>query len=233
MATEQATPARISRWLGPLSGLAYVVLINVGNGLAAAGSPDVNASGEENLAYLRSNVGPKVTAGLALELLGFVAFVFFIGYLYRLLRNAEARDGWLSAVALIGGIATVSVKLSSLAAVIAADLRRDVLSADLARTLVDLSGGAFVVSWFTTGIFLLGIAASGLQTAVVPKAICWTGLLLAVGCLAGTVSPFAGPAVLPFVLSMLWTIALSLVLTRRSMRAAPGGQPAKGWAVEL
>jgi hypothetical protein len=53
-------------------------------------SPAPTTSGEEILAHLQGNVGPRVTLALTLELLGFAA-VCFLAYLYRLLHALRPR----------------------------------------------------------------------------------------------------------------------------------------------
>jgi hypothetical protein len=62
------------RRLGAASGVAYLVVSGVGNGMATSGQPGVLASGEEILAWYKANTGPAITVGMGLEWLGFAAF---------------------------------------------------------------------------------------------------------------------------------------------------------------
>lgn len=215
------------RRLGAASGVAYLVVSAVGNGLATSGQPGVLASGEELLAWYKANTGPAVTVGIGLEFLGFAAFMFFLAYLYGVLRDAEGQGGWLATAALGGGLVSVAVKLASYGSIWAAMARRDVLSAEAARTLTDLNSGAFFASWFTHGIFLVAVSAVVLQTGVLPRILGWSGLVLGVGCIAAIMAPTAGPAVVPYLLSGLWLLAVSVVLLRRATREPlPATQPA-------
>jgi hypothetical protein len=215
------------RRLGAASGVAYLVVSAVGNGMATSGQPGVLASGEEILAWYKANTGPAITVGIGLEFLGFAAFVFFLAYLYGVLRDAEGQGGWLATAALGGGLLAVAVKLASYGSMWALITRRDVLSAEAARTLTDLGSGAFFASWFTHGIFLLAASAVALQTGVLPRILGWLGLVLGVGCVVAIMAPTAGPAVVPYLLSGLWVVAVSVVLLRRAGREPlPATQPA-------
>jgi hypothetical protein len=215
------------RRLGAASGLAYLVVSAVGNGMATSGQPGVLASGEEILVWYKANTGPAITVGMGLEWLGFAAFVFFLAYLYGVLRDAEGQGGWLATAALGGGLLTVAVKLASYGSMWALMTRRDVLSAEAARTLNDLSSGAFFASWFTHGIFLLAVSAVALRTGALPRILGWSGLVLGVGCVVAIMAPTAGPAVVPYLLAGLWLVAVSVVLLRRVGREPlPATQPA-------
>lgn len=103
------------------------------------------------LADLQRPTSAVQTVGLTLEILGFTAFLVFLGVLYRTLRRAEGTDGWLAATALGAGLVTVAVKLGSIWPGMAASLRTDELTPDLARTLNDLSGADFVISGYSSG----------------------------------------------------------------------------------
>jgi hypothetical protein len=219
--------ARGLRRLGAASGIAWLMLSSVGNSIATAGEPGLNASGEEILTWYRANTGPAVSVGTILEFLGFGAFVFFLAYLYGVLRDAEGEGAWLATAALGGGLLTAAVKLASYGSMWALITRRDVLSAEAARTLTDLGVGAFFASWFTHGIFLLAASAVALRTGVLPRILGWSGLVLGVGCIAAIVAPTAGPAVAPYLLSSLWLLAVSVVLLRRAgHQPQPATQPA-------
>jgi hypothetical protein len=215
------------RRVGAASGIAYLVVSSVGNGMATSGQPGVLASGEEILAWYKANTGPAITIGIGLEFLGFAAFMCFLAYLYGVLRDAEGQGGWLATAALGGGLVSVAVKLASYGSIWATMARRDVLSAEAARTLNDLNSGAFFTSWFTHGVFLLAASAVVLQTGVLPRVLGWSGLVLGVGCIAAVMAPTAGPAVVPYLLSGLWLVAVSVVLLRRAIREPlPASQPA-------
>ncbi len=52
--------------------------------------------GPDLLDDLSTELSAVNSAGLALEMFGWAALMAFLGYLYRVLRNAESPDGWLA-----------------------------------------------------------------------------------------------------------------------------------------
>ena len=67
----------------------YVLAIMIGNGLYEAGKTGAE-DGPGVLADLQRTTSPVQTVGLALEILGFTAFLVFLGALYRTLRRRGA-----------------------------------------------------------------------------------------------------------------------------------------------
>ncbi|HJZ28425.1 MAG TPA: hypothetical protein VJ370_19265, partial [Streptosporangiaceae bacterium] len=67
--------------LGAVTGAAFVVLILVGNQMATAGSgQSAHPTGDQVLRDAAHQVSSaSVTAGVALEVLGFAAFIVFLG----------------------------------------------------------------------------------------------------------------------------------------------------------
>ena len=80
---------RIFDRCGALTGVAYVLLVMVGNTMST-GSPgpqSAHPTGEQDIANLRWLAGSASgQAGVALELLGFAALVLFVGYLCTRVR---------------------------------------------------------------------------------------------------------------------------------------------------
>jgi hypothetical protein len=174
-----------------------------------------------------------------MEILGFAAFLVFLGYLYRVLRRAEGTEGWAAAVAFGAGLLTTAVKLASATAMLASELHPNQLTPDLARVLNDIGGGGFVISGYLYGIFLLAAAGSGVASRALPR---WLGISgLVVGALtvaagvAGILDPI-GYVPVPFLLCLAWVLVTSIVLTVRAGRqartisddatAVPAGVPA-------
>ena len=75
--------------LGAVTGAAFVILILVGNEMATAGSgQSAHPTGDQVLRDAAHQVSSAdVTAGVALEVLGFGAFLVFLGYLADVLRR--------------------------------------------------------------------------------------------------------------------------------------------------
>src|SRR3954453_21409772 len=158
--------------VGAAGGLAYFVLAFVGNAIATSGSTaDEHSSGAEILADLRAHHGAAFHVGAVLELLAFLALLSFVGYLASVLRRAEGEDGWLWLTALGGGLLTIAIKLGNAAPVLAAVWRADELDATTARTLTDINGFAFYVSFATFAMLVGSTALVALRTGMLSRAI--------------------------------------------------------------
>jgi hypothetical protein len=221
MVSMDGTERMSRRGLLPAAGGAFFVLAGgVGNALAnsgATGDPLVDAGRAVTAIY---------AAGVALEVLAFVAFAFFAAWLVVYLRRYETGGGSLAGTAGIAAAVTLAIKLGSAAPVIAAHQRPGLLTADLARTLEDLNGGAFVISGLTFALFVLAAAASAISGRALPRWLGWTGVVVGA---AGLVTPIIGivdPAdynPVPFMLCVQWTLVVSVLLTVRVARAARVG----------
>ena len=207
------------------SGGIYVVTILLGNGLAEAGNSE-GGDGATVLAELQRGLSPLQTFGLTLEILGFALFLVFLGALYRVLRRTGGGD-WLATTALGAGIATVAVKVASIGPGMTARRRADDLSPELARVLEDLGDASFVISGYTLGIFLSAAALATLVTRLVPRWLAAAGVVIGVLTIAagtaGILDP-AGYVPIPFLLGLVWIVAVSVVL---AVRARPAGDPAR------
>lgn len=207
------------------SGAVYVLAILIGNAMYEAGKGGVQ-DGPGILADLQRTTSAAQTVGLVLEVLGFAAFIVFLGALYRTLRRAEGTGGWLATTALGAGLVTVAVKLGSIGPSMAADRRVEELTPELARTLHDLADADFVVSGYTSGIFVAAAGAAMLATRVLPRWLATAGVVVGVLTIAagtaGVVDP-AGYVPVPFLLGLLWMLVTSAVLALRGPVAADDG----------
>jgi hypothetical protein len=214
-----------SQRLALASGAIYVVLIMIGNTLYEMGKTGAD-DGPGALADLQRTTTAVQTIGLTMEVLGFTALLVFLGALYRTLRHAERSDGWLPVTALGAGLVTVAVKVSSIGPDMAANLRADELTPDLARTLSDLAGADFVISGYTSGIFVAAAAAAALVTRVLPRWLAISGVVVGVLTIAAGTAGIADPAgyvPVPFLLGLLWVLVTSVVLAVRRPGAGDDG----------
>jgi hypothetical protein len=213
------------RRAGAASGLLFVVLIMVGNGIATGNeTADISSSGAAVLADLRANGGAAWQIGVSLEMLGFVALVAFSAYLASALRRAEGEDGWLGGAALASGLLLAAIKLASAAPVLEATWRaRHGLDPETARALVGIGDFAFTVSWLPAAMLVGFTALGALRTGLLPRGMAIAGLAVAVAGLATMPAAIVaeGPGVVPFLLGLLWIAAASVVLTRRASERAP------------
>lgn len=208
--------------LGALAGVAWVVLILVGNGMTESGAPLDDTPAASQAYYQLQQTGSHRFA-IALELLGFCLMIVFIARLYAVLREAEGRGGWLSSLALAGGLTTVAIKLGSGAGMVIG-LSVDDLPAEQAQLLLRLGDGAFLVSAMTSGVFVLGVAGSALVSGLLPKWLAVLGLPIGLLAVFGSLAPSSldgGPGVPGFLLGLLWLAAVSVLLAVRGDGVAP------------
>jgi hypothetical protein len=142
----------------------------------------------------------------------------FLAYLCSLLRSAEGDGGWLSTLALVGGVSGVLLKLASHAPELA--IHRDGIAkgTQLYKALDNSAGAATLVSLYPLAICCAAVAVIALRQRVLPR---WLGIFAAVTAVAlavnaGFVYASFVPALLLF---LLWTLVTSIVLLRRTSGA--------------
>lgn len=212
-----STASRNHFWyrLSATGGILYVVLALAGNSIGHLEPPSAPASRDAMTAYwtAQSTAWPL---GAIIGSLAFFCFVFFLGSLYHVLRQAEGPSGAFSIVAFGGGLLTAIVQLIEVTRTIAAiQIVQEGGDPMIAMALQHMNGGSFVLAWFTLAILLSGTAIVVLRTAVLPRWIGWTAALLALalvgsysGAIMGLQLPFA------FLLTLLWIIGVSIGLMR-------------------
>jgi hypothetical protein len=214
-----------------VTGAAFVVLILVGNQMATAGSAQAaRPTGEQVLRDAAHQVSSaSVTVGVVLEVLGFAAFLAFLGYLADVLRRtAGGRRGSIAAGAgIVSGAVMVAVKLGSAAPVVTLWVDHGHISPQLALVLNDLSGVAFVISWLPFSIFIAAVAAALHRAGLVGRPTAYSGLVLgAAGLVLSIISVHdpinANP--LAFLLGLLWLLVVSVRLVIRPGSGASAGK---------
>lgn len=209
--------------VGAACGAAYIVLILVGNQLSMGGSQDPHPSGTKDLSDFAGTPGAVDVIGFALEVLGFVAFMFFLGWLVTALRGRGGAWSWLSTVAGVAGTIALAVKLGSVLPMLAGYADHGDLSPGLARVLTDMNGAGFVVFTLPYGVFMVGAAGALLAAGFVGRVLGWSGLVIGV---AGILLPLptqfdpVDTIVLPWMLGMLWTLCTGISLAWRGPRTA-------------
>ena len=208
--------------IGAACGAAYIVLINVGNTMTSGTSTDPHPSGAKDLADFSADPTFSQNFGFALEVLGFVAFMFFLGWLVTALRDRGGPWSWLTGVAGVGGVITLAVKLGSAAPILAGEVDHHELTPSLARILADMNGASFVVTFLPYGVFMIGAAGALLAAGFIGRVLGWSGLVIGA---AGVVVPLLthldpiNTNVLPFLFGMLWTLCASVRLSWKGPRA--------------
>jgi hypothetical protein len=141
----------------------------------------------------------------------------FVGYLSRLLREAEGRNGWLAPAALAGGITGIGLKLVSIVPELAIHRAQIADGTQLHKALQEMAGGATVLCLYPLALFCAATAIVVLRTGLLPR---WLGAGTAVTAAAlvvngGFLEASFVPALLLF---LIWTFVASVYLVRRSSR---------------
>lgn len=195
---------------GAAAGAAFVACILAGNSLTetVVGTDDSPAGTAADLAA--QAVSGVARAGYVLEVVGLLLLVWFAATVAAL---GWRRSGAASMPVLVAGagLLVAAVKLGSAAPFLAA-LTADGLSDEVRHALVETNGAAFVLTWLPYAV-LVGSAAVVLHRAgLVGRVLAGLGLVLAALGLAAALVGFTSPATavpVPFLLSLLWTLAAS------------------------
>jgi hypothetical protein len=193
------------RRLAPLTAFPFVVALILTFTIEGT-TPDLNASGQEVLAFYQAHH----SAAMASDAFGALGVVFFFGFaaaLRSFLRGHEGGEGLATlafggAIALgIGGALFSSIDWSL------ADARNS-LTPDAARALHVLAQDIF---WpFSVGVCVFGIAngLAILATNALPRWLGWVALVLGV---VG-ITPLSFPAFIAF---MLWSLIVAVLIYRQ------------------
>jgi hypothetical protein len=157
--------------------LAFAVL-TVAYVVVNRSTPRPDASGLAVLQYARAH-GTTITVGAFLLFASAVPLALSAAVLYRRLR-ALGITAPGSAITLVGGVlASTALTVSAMFSWSGGRLPSDAGPA-LARVLADLSflsgGPAYVVMF---ALLIAGISVTGLLAGLLPRAVTWTGLVLA------------------------------------------------------
>jgi hypothetical protein len=196
----------ISTRLAAAAGAFYVVALVTGDPLVAAGSAGVER------------------AGRVLVVLGFTAFVVFVAFLHRSLREADGQSGWLPTLALDAGLLYSAVVFAAQPPRMIVTYRGDALSPELVRTLEDLNGGGFVASGLLLGLFCATASHIARRRGVLPRWLGWFGAAAGWLALVSGVVGMAEPDLylpVPFLACLVWTASVSILLTVRPVHRAP------------
>jgi hypothetical protein len=199
--------------VGALSGVAYVVLANLGSALIGEGSTDVKSPGQRILdEQQRIADSPWTDVAFAVIIFAQLALIVFVGYLCFRVRDA----GWFSTTALIGGAVALLANLTSVSIVIAVFVLRDTMSPELARALTDVDGAGHLTQLLPLGVFVLFASAAALVTRTLGRVLSWSGIVIG----ATSIVTFAAMGLpsnedfflWPFLLFLVWVSVVSLRL---------------------
>lgn len=163
--------------------------------------------------------------GYGLIVLGFTAFVVFVAFFHRILRDAEGPGGWLATLALSAGLLHSAIRFGAQPPRMVVAYRGDALSSELARTLDDLNGTAFVITGLFLGLYCAAAGHLALRSGVLPRWLGWSGAVVGWLALAAGLVGMAAPDLylpIPFLGGLIWTAIVSVLLTVRPERVFAG-----------
>lgn len=202
-----------------ISGLVAALGPLVGNGLYAGAD---SSDGDAILKEFHDGLPAIGYIALPLELLGFAALAVFLSCLVvRLYVVAPVA----AATTAIAGSTMLAVKVGSAAPWMVVLDDADNMDAATAHTLIALNDMAFVVSGFLLSLAFTA-AGIGLLKTDTPRFLAWWPVVIgALGVVAGIVGVARPEAFMPipFLLLVVWMIALSIATAMR-----PTGSKANG-----
>jgi hypothetical protein len=214
MSVAVARPPRLAM----LSGAVFVVLLIVAFAVLGGDTPDENDSAREVFTFYTDHQDKQIAA--ALVLIACVPFLMiFSAVLHRTLRAFEGPGGWLSTLALAGGVAAAAgflITASIHLALIAAADEKAIGAAHALNFLDALCFPAFVAPMGVL-VFATGFATFRGGGAL-PRWLGWVAVV--VGLLVFTPAGF--PAA---VASTLWVLVASIVLYLRGAPTAAAAAP--------
>jgi hypothetical protein len=205
----------VKSWLAPLTG-ALAVAACVGSAVLIGETPDATEESAAQVAEFYVDNKDEVMGGSALFGLGGLLFVFFGGWLRRLLRDAEGPTGILSAVA-FGGTVVFAAGVAVVATV----------GFGLADTADDIDPVALealnAFTWnyfipFAVGLSLVMVSTglSIIRHRALPAWLGWIALLIGIACY--TPAGFFAAA-----LAGLWILGVSIVCAVQRRGTPPAG----------
>lgn len=210
------------RWeqMGAAGGIAFVVLQILSQALIQIGGtePSFNASPQEIVDFFINRNPQLFAVGSLLSALSVIAFLWFLGVLWAVLRVHEGEPGWLSLVAFGSGLVGLATVLSAGSGWTLAVFRMgEGLEPQMARFLFDHGNFGFATFWVVLASFLLATGVVSIRDRALPLWLGWFGVIIAVAFLVARAfwAAPSGMVFTPYVLFWLWLIMASIVLIRR------------------
>lgn len=204
----EARPGRRSNdWLAPLTGVVFVVVLAVTLILGGEGV-DPKDGAEEVVQYYSDNEGEVMASGF---LGGFavILFLFFAGWLRKVLREAEGPGGVLSAVSLAGAIVfAVGGAVASTLSIALAESFDDIDPTAL-EALNAISWNYFIPFAAGFSVFLLATGISAVRHGALPPWLGWSAIVLGI-------ATYTPAGFFAFLLGLAWVLVASVLLTMRA-----------------
>jgi hypothetical protein len=209
-----------SERLAGTGGLLFTVLAIFGHDVLAGESDTLamHSSPASIATYLANRpITPQIWAGWYVELLGFLALVFFLGSMWSILRRAQGEPGTLSTIAFGAGLLALGMKFVSAVPVIAAYSRgREAFAPQVLAVHIDMGNVAFVLTLALWAVFLAPVAIVVIRTGILPRWLGWAAAALAAGLLVAVAFITSSLASVPWLLFLLWVPATGVAVARGS-----------------
>jgi hypothetical protein len=210
-----------SSWeqIGAAGGIAFVVLQMASQALIQVGGaePPFDAPAQTIVAFFLARNNQLFALGEYLSALSLIAFLWFLGSLWGVLRRGEGEPAWLSLVALASGLMVVATVSAGGGWALAVFRKGEGLDPQIARLLFDQGNFAFANAWVMLASLSLSTGIVTIRTRTLPRWLGWAGILIAGALLvARAVWASSQLVFIPFGLCYLWLIATSVVLIRRA-----------------
>jgi hypothetical protein len=204
---EAGLTRRSNDWVGPATGIVFVVLLAITLILAGEGV-DPKDGAEEVLDYYADNEDQVLISGF-LGGLAVVFFLFFAGWLRKVLREAEGAGGVLSAVSFAGGIVfAIGGAVASTLNIGLAESFDDVDPAAL-EAMNAIAYNYFVPFAVGFSTFLLATGISAVRHGALPGWLGWSAIVLGV-------ATYTPAGFFAFLLGIVWVLVASVLLTMRA-----------------
>ena len=197
-------------------GVASVVLVLVGSSVGTAGgqpSYTLDSSSAHMAHELAKPVGAVGWAGAYLEVLSVGFFLAFAVW-----ASAKLGGGLLGSLARAGAISYATLSVVALAVMDALGRRAGHgVGIQLGTALANVSSALFIASWIVSAFFLL--AAGSLALGAARRVLGWSAIGIALLTLVATPAFVEHGGQVGYFLWLIWIIAASVSLGRRSQGA--------------
>lgn len=217
-------PSKLSSRLAAGCGAAAVVLIIVGNEVQKidGGSPGLHEP-QQVFVDTAGRPGTLLVGGYLIVVAMLLLVPFFVSLVARFRSDGENWEP-LHLVTFGAALLTVAVGLMGVAPQLATGglLSDGELTPELAKALYLMNVASFLLLWATSAIWIGATSALILRTRRFPRPFGWSGAVLAPALLVGSVAAFRFEGfALAWILTLLWILAASIVLTIRPAGRAP------------
>ncbi len=218
----RTTAGRAAR-LGGIGGILYVVLFIPAYIVGTPDSPNGTATDQGVFDYFAEGIGAFLFFNGWLPIFAFFFLLWFLGALHGVLRSAEGEveGGWLSSVALVGGLVFATLSYAGVAVEIVhpATLSRfEDFEPDSQLVFTSLALASWLYHFCQVGTSVLVTATSllALRTGVLPRWLALAGFVIALLALLHFLIPLLGALA-----GLLWIAVVSVLMLIGSVGPSP------------